>query len=281
MVNRILFIILNVILAVNLSAQNSGRVEKFIIDGTLKASDPISAELGRINAVQLNFSKGDRFYSHLEAEFVPMLVLVPPSGEYIVKYPDPETLTAVFDDRINESGQWLLYIVGDSSDTGSYTLTNKYASEGALNFSQNDFCNVLDKLMLHLKADFHFIKGKVVEQDVEWGSKIKLQNSVSSRIYGVNNSWFNAILFEGESKESALEKFDSANLAIKNCLSNFTISEKKWKSIIGAEGKREKSTTYWSNSDPGSFLKLSVYETPKQESAENFYSVQIFINKER
>jgi len=280
MINRILVLIIYVILIINITAQDSGRVEKFVIEGTLKASDPISAELGRINAVQLNFSKGDRFYSQLEAEFVPMLVLVPPSGEYIVKYPDPETLTAVYDDRIKESGQWLLYIVGDSSDTGTYTLTNKYASAASLTLSQKDYCGALDMLMLHLKADFHFIKGEVIEQDVEWGSKIKLPNSVSSKIYGLNNSWFNAILFEGKLKESALEKFDSANLAIKNCLSDFTISEKKWKSIIGAEGKREKSTTYWSNSDSGSFLKLSIYEIPMQESAENSYSVEIFVNKE-
>lgn len=262
-----------------LSAQNAARVEKFIINGELKANDPISAELGKINAIQLNFSKGDRFYSHLEAEFVPMLVLVPPSGEYIVKYPDVETLSAVFDDKINESGQWLLYIVGDSLDTGEYTLTNKYASAEAMQFSAKDFCGVINYLMLHLKSDFHFIKGKEIDEEVEWNSKITFPNSINSRISGIDNSMYKSLLFEGKLKETAADKFNSINLALKNCLPDFNIDEKNWKSIMGAEGKREKSITFWSIWEPSHFLKLSIFENPSEVDSEKIYSVEVLINK--
>jgi len=261
------------------------RVQHFSIDGELTLDDPISQDMGRISAaVKLNFSKGDYFSSKLTADFVPLLVLVAPSGEYKICYPDQETIEAKFDGRIDETGEWLLYIVGDTTDTGSYLLENKYASADAMNFdTNNDYCQNINLLLEHLEADFYFLKGvSLDESNVEYKSKVSFPGVEEATIFGHGDEWFKAVLFSGDQKSYAENIFSSTESSITDCLGkDWAASRKSWANIMGAEGSRQKVTIFSAKDGSGRYLKLSILENFNDENGSKPYSVEVMINKER
>lgn len=262
-------------------AQNDIRVESFEIDGELTLDDPISDGLGRINAVQLNLNEGDKLFSSLTADFVPMLVLVAPSGEYHVNYPDEETLIASFETTINENGVWLLYIVGDSTDSGEYTLTNKYASASSLDFDKSgDYCKNISLLINHAKADFHFITGSIIDEDeVVYSSKISFPGAKNSSIEGLGNKIFKVLLFSGEDKKEAEISYNESVASISACLENdWHKKSNPWKQVVGGDNQKIKST-YFSDIN-GSERFLNVVLNENNPNTKLKFDIEVIISKD-
>ncbi len=264
-----LFLMLFVI---TLSAQNSIRVEEFEINGSLKIDDPISAGLGRINAVKLNLTKGDKLYSNLTADFLPLLVLVPPSGEYKIMYPDEKSFAASFNGTIDETGEWLIYIVGDSTDTGNYTLVNKYASVNSMNFnSGTNFCEKIKLLLNHEKAHFYFLKEDEIDDSGIWESAINLNNSVSSEIFGDANEYFKSILLESQNKNAAVAKFDETNNNLLKCLgSQWEKVENNWHNVLGKGDTKEKILLFKESGSAKRYVKVIFSDESFPEGNELF-----------
>ena len=234
---RAVFLFIIFSFSVTLFAQDI-RVEKFVIDGELKTTDPISEGLGRINAVQLNFTKGDKFASELKADFVPMLVLVPPSGDYIIEYPDQQTLVAKYEGEISETGSWFLYIVGDSTDIGFYTLTNRYASASSMEFG-NDECSNLKNLIQHSKTDFYFL------QDSNSNGSIKSYKGLSGKIISNSETLLSINLYEGNSFEDAIQILNDSSIEIEQCLgTDYQKSESGWMNDENNENLRKRNISF-------------------------------------
>ncbi|NOX17807.1 MAG: hypothetical protein GXO87_05935 [Chlorobi bacterium] len=266
-----------------LNAQSDLRVEKFDIDGTLTVNDPISENLGRINAVQFNFNEGDRFYSELTADFFPMLVLVAPSGEYNISYPKEGERAAIFDDTIKESGQWLLYIVGDSTDTGNYHLTNMYASAKSLELNDSlSFCDKLQLLILHDKANFYFLRKNPTDEEAQsWESKITFADSGKGMIFGSDLSTFKALLFKTDVKELAEEKMDGFSDKIENCLSSdWEKIEGKWQNVLGTENIKEKKIAFVERGKENRYIKLTETEITTDTFPNIQYRINIIVSRE-
>ena len=265
-----------------LRAQSDLRVEKFDIDGTLTVNDPISEDLGRINAVQFNFNEGDRFYSELTADFFPMLVLVAPSGEYNIRYPKENERAAIFDEKIKESGQWLLYIVGDSSDTGNYHLLNMYASSSAMRFGDSlSFCDKLKLLVLHDKANFYFLRKNQTDEEAQsWESEITLGDSGRGMIFGSDLSTFKSLLLKTDLKEEADAEMKNLAERIQSCLSaDWQKVEGKWQNILGTENVKEKKIAFVERGKGNRYIKLTETEITTDTFPNMYYKIDIVISR--
>ncbi len=263
-------------------AQTDMRVEKFDIDGTLTVNDPISEDLGRINAVQFNFNEGDKFYSELTADFFPMLVLVAPSGEYNIRYPEKGERSAIFDETIKESGQWLLYIVGDSSDTGNYHLMNIYASASSLQFNDSlSFCEKLQLLLLHDKANFYFLRGNPTDEEAQsWEAKIAISDLGKGMIYGSDMSAYKNLLFKTDVKELSEEKMNDFSSKIENCLSSdWEKIEGKWQNLVGSENIKQKKIAFVERGNENRYVKLTEMEISTDGFPNIFYKIEIIVSR--
>lgn len=275
------FIVCSFVFSLSLFAQGDIRVESFVIDGELTADDPISDGLGRINAIELNLQEGDKLYSTLTADFVPMLVLTAPSGEYKVNYPDEESLIATSEIVIDEPGKWLLLVVGDSLDTGGYTLSNMYASATSLDFDQaGDYCKNIELLVNHLKADFHFLKGNLIdEEDVVYNSKVKFPGIQSASIEGLGNEIFKAKLYEGEAKADAEVIFNETIASLAVCLdSEWSKKNSPWKKVFGTENQMIKTGVFTKSDSYEN--SISVVLNEGLSNAEAKYVLEVIISKE-
>lgn len=261
-------------------AQNNLRVEEFKINGFLKSDDPISSGLGRINAVKLNLNKGDRLYSRLTADFIPLLVLVPPSGEYKIMYPDEKTFAASFNGTIDETGQWLIYIVGDSTDTGKYTLANKYASVKSLDLKKaGSFCDKIKLLLNHEKAHFCFLKGKEIDDSGIWQSKLKFDNIISSEIYGIEKGWFKAVFNKYSDKKLANKEFLNISSKVEKCIgSGWNKKENDWHNVLGKESTNEKIVLYRESGNTKRYIKVILSEKILAD-AEKEYELSLIISE--
>lgn len=267
------------VLSVSLMAQNNVRVEEFIINGSLKVDDPISAGLGRINALKLNLKVGDRLYSKLIADFVPLLVLVPPSGVYKITYPDEKTFAATYNGIIDEPGQWLIYIVGDSTATGNYTLVNKYASVASMNFNSTlDYCDRVNLLLSHEKAHFFFLKGKEIDDSGIWKSKLNLENNISAEIYGNANEYFKTMILKSSNYKSSNDEFDYIVNSIEKCIgSGWTKKENDWHNVLGNDNVSEKIMLFAEKGSDKRYFKIILSKNTKPKGTVE-YTINLIIS---
>jgi len=261
-------------------AQTDIRVESFVIDGELTKDDPISDGLGRINAIELNLQKGDKLYSTLTADFIPMLVLTAPSGEYKVNYPDEESLMASYETTINESGRWLLLVVGDSTDSGAYTLSNKYASASSLEFDKSgDYCKNIELLKNHLKADFHFLKGDLIdEEDVVYSSKVDFPGVKIATIEGLGNEIFKTKLYDGDDKSKAEIIFNETVASLSVCLEDWNKKINPWKKVFGSDNQQIKTGVYTFDTEYEN--SISVVLNEGKLNSESKYELEVIISKD-
>jgi len=271
--------LLMIVFSVSLTAQSNVRVEEFVINGSLKKSDPVSAGLGRINAIKLNLKVGDRLYSKLTADFVPLLVLVPPSGVYKITYPDEKTFAATYNGIIDEPGQWLIYIVGDSTATGNYTLLNKYASVGSMNFNNSlDYCDRVNLLLSHEKAHFFFLKGKEIDDSGIWESKINLENDVAAEIYGNKNEYFKTTIFKSSNYKLSKSEFTYTADNIAKCLgSGWTKRENDWHNVLGNDNVSQKIILFAEKSKDKRYVKIILSKNKKTKEAAD-YTISLIIS---
>lgn len=222
------------------------RVEQITINGELTSDDPFEPKFGRFDPVELYLTKGDVISFSISADFPPFLALVAPSEKFYVKYAENGNSISNYLKTITESGTWFLSIAGDSSDFGKYSLRANYMSASSASLPGNaDFCTSLKFLAEHSKINFFFMKKPNGDNgNRSWDSKINLTSSLNSAIIkkDINRTSYSALMYETDSKDSALIYFDNTVNNTQNCLGPEWLSNSKdWRrNKDGAMSKEEK-----------------------------------------
>ena len=193
------------------SAQNEElRVEHFTINEQLTQNDMFDSNLGRFDVYELDLNSGDTVNLSLTTEsFIPMLILMAPSQEYFLEMPQNGRGEVRLSAKIDEAGKWYLYVVGDSTDSGSYKVDTYFASEKSMQIKADDsFCEKLLFYIEHSYADFYFLEDKSIYNFAEAEGKVTMSSD--------NEMLFT--FFTGTDYGKAMDAFDGTAGEIRGCL---------------------------------------------------------------
>lgn len=186
------------------------RIENFVITNQINQQDMFDSNLGRFDVYELDLNVGDTVNLELTAEaFIPMLILMAPSQEYFLEMPQNNSSEVSLSAKIDESGKWFLYVVGDSTDEGTYSVKTYFASSKALVINPDDsFCDKLNFYIEHSFADFHFLEDKNIYSFAEAEGKVILDSD--------NNLKFT--FYQDKDYGKAMNIFDDVAEKVRDCL---------------------------------------------------------------
>ncbi len=205
-----LFLIILITFSVTAAQNGELRVEHFLINEQLTENDMYDANLGRFDVYELDLNSGDTVNLSLNTEsFIPMLILMAPSQEYLLEMPQNGSSEVNLSATIDEAGKWYLYVVGDSTDTGSYRVNTYFSSSNALEINaDDDFCTKLNFYIEHSFAGFYFLKDKSIYNFAEAEGKIVQTSDDEMRF----------TFYSGNDYGKAMESFDKISDEIRECL---------------------------------------------------------------
>lgn len=261
-INIALFLSLSILIY---AQENKFTVEQFTIDGELTMEDIFQPDFGKFDPYEFYLNQGDRIRIELTAAFPPMLVIVSPSEQSKILYPENGNPTAIFDSEIRESGTWFVYVVGDSADTGAYQIFARYAAKDFITLEPNqDFCKNIDYIVTHARADFFFLQNRDIQKSPEgWESNTLINGAKSAMVIEEGKNKYSALMYRGDLKEEAELVYNYLSEKIKNCLSVWKTNEE--------------------NSGDDRKLSFSILDESVTKNAElvmssgSEYSVKIFI----
>jgi hypothetical protein len=139
--------------------QQTFNVKSFVINDSLKVSDPVDAQLGRVNNFEIYLNNNDFVSIQFSTDnFIPLILFVSPSGSKNV-YNSENGREISFTKKINETGNWELYIIGGKDGLGAYKCRVNFADSAALikngKLTECDFFKFLTE---QSEADFIFIQ---------------------------------------------------------------------------------------------------------------------------
>jgi len=209
-----------------LLAQN-GRFETHTttLNGELTAEDIFETDFGRFDAYELQMEDGDFIIMKLKADFFPLLTIVSPSNDYKIAFPTESQPEVVFQQNIEESGLYQIYIAGDSTDFGKHYLKLYYVSENTRKLPPNsDYCTLVDFFLAHSKTDFFYFRNengkiKTFNNDL----KIDLQKLFDKGEVSTKDNVSKVILYSANNEMG----YDVISKALKMCLkNNWNVREK-------------------------------------------------------
>ena len=246
------------------------------IKGTLSKSDEYKKDFGRYDGYQVPLYKGEavNFVAYSE-KFMPRLFFVTPAGKVFKQSNPTNDNVASIITMVPESGEWILYVVGDSLSSGSYTFQYAFASANSIQIDKDaDFCTTLKFITAHAKAYFLLFENPVDSKQ----AFVKLNGAVDAFIDESDGS-YTAKMFEGNSLNAAEKEFKDLSDKIKNCLgSNWSKSNTNWNSV---EDFKEKTILFSEQvSSKGREVKLNLKDlrSSKQKFTSD-YEIEIIINR--
>lgn len=262
------------VLITNLFAQQFN-VEYQKIEGDLTSRDLLKDNFGRYDGYSMPMIENEAAYFIVYAEdFSPSLVLINPKNELY------QQVSAKGEDYISmgilvpESGDWILYVVGDSTARGSYLLQYAFADSTSLFLNSDaEFCTGINYLLAHSNAYFLFPQTFPTEKPI-----FKFKNSVDAFINGDDAS-YNSVCYEGDKKVDAEKKYNDMIENVTSCI------PKNWKQKKGSEtidGTGTEKYVTWSepvNNNPRS-IKVALVEYSEENSSTEYlnkYSVDLTI----
>lgn len=268
---QLLTIILTLILVSTVLGQdNQYKVEYYRTDGKLTAEDKVKNDFGRYDGYNISMKKGEyvNFIAYSE-DFVPAFVLINPAGKAVLEKRGGDEGLVSFRTQIDQTGEWVLYLVSNRNATGEYRLEYGFASENAMQLPEGvDFCETLGFLTAHANGYFSFLEGdKIPELPGSEGASI----DVFATLYENN-------FYLGNDKGRAEKIFEETKAELKNCLSAWETSEEQnfrseefYSTYIDFREKADEQD--------GRMVKLIMKEY-SGESANFDYSVDVLIGKE-
>ncbi len=228
-----LFILFLLAITVLVSAQEQEKyVDYSYSEGTLEKTDKFKQGMGRYDGYTVPLNKGESLYLSLYSEsFKPSLILVSPKGDIFkeVQYHGNDFLN--LNTKIPESGDWVLYIVGDKNAEGQYVYQIAFASESmSIHPDSGDVCGAVKYLLLHSNAYNVFLQG---DENI-----YLFPGSVEAYLDGNDASYNNVFARTNDEREAELV-FTNYKLLIDECLSD------KWK----------RTSRTWSENEDGYKVK--------------------------
>ncbi|MEW6195634.1 MAG: hypothetical protein AB1521_10815 [Bacteroidota bacterium] len=183
--------------------------------GSLDLTDKYKLDFGRYDGYEISFYQGEAVNLIVQSDsFLPKLFFVSPKGEIFKQSADSRSNIASIISKIPESGNWLLYIVGDSSSIGGYTFQYAFASANSLRYQgDSTFCSILHYLTAHSKAYFLLLENSY-DPDYQL---IKFPKSIDSFLDEETGNYISQV-YGGNDFAEAKNKFDYQCDEIKRCL---------------------------------------------------------------
>ncbi len=172
-----------------------------ILKGELTSDDIYEKDFGRFDVYELPMEEGDIINLRLTASFFPLMIVVAPSSEYKMAFPQDNNTVVIYEQEIDESGLWYIYIAGDSLDIGDHSLELCYVSNSTRKIPINaDFVTLVEFFLAHSKTDFLYLKDHDCEsKSGNWEVKLDSHDKYeSAKIVGKNNISILSINFETE-----------------------------------------------------------------------------------
>jgi hypothetical protein len=175
-------------------------VEYNEINGSLTKTDEFKKELGRYDGYEIPLYEGEAVNLIVYSEkFSPRLIFVTPGGNIYKQASSGTSKIASIISTVNESGNWILYVVGDSAATGDYTFQYSFASKNSLILPvQHDFCTSLQFVVAHAKAYFLLMENPVDAKT----AFVKINNAVDAFI-DESDGAYTAKMYEGNNLAEA------------------------------------------------------------------------------
>lgn len=239
-INRAKFLSLFIVLTFY-SANIFGQfeVEFNEIKGSLTKTDEFKKEFGRYDGYEIPLYDGEAVNLIVYSEkFSPKLIFVTPGGNIYKQSSSGSSKIASIISKVNESGNWILYVVGDSSATGDYTFQYSFASKNSLQLPEHhDFCTSLQFIVAHAKAYFLLMENPVDTKT----SFVKLNNAVDAFI-DESDGAYTAKMYEGNNLAEAEKIYKQYSNDVGKCLDKSWI--KKSESWVDVDDYKVKSVLY-------------------------------------
>jgi hypothetical protein len=145
-----------------------------VLEGELTSDDVFEKDFGRFDVYELPMEEGDILRLKLTAEFFPLMIINSPSSEYKMAFPEDNKSFVTFEQEIDESGLWYIYVTGDSLDSGSHSLELCYISNDSKEVpSDANFIMLTEFFLAHSETNFAYLKGDGCElKDGKWDVKL-------------------------------------------------------------------------------------------------------------
>jgi hypothetical protein len=259
-----------------LNAQSEFRVEFYKSKGEISKSDLYKKDFGRYKGFEIPANKGEAgSFVVYSPEFKPSLVLTDEKGNVIKQVPGRDEHTAILSAMFPNSGNYVLFLVADSTSKGNYEFQYGFASENSITLAPGtDFVKGMAYLLEHAKAYFLFFENAVEGKN----SFFKIENAADVNI-GSDGS-YNAVFYKGNELNAAQVIFSELSVKINSCFdSNWKKELTEWKQN---KNIREKYVMFTEKpGGDGRTVKLSLFDFSKARESYPFnYGVSLIISKE-
>ena len=263
-------------LNIELNAQQEFQVEFYKSKGILQKSDLYKKDFGRYKGFEIPANKGEAgSFVVYSPKFKPSLVLTDEKGNVVIQTPARDEHTAILSTIFPKNGNYVLFMVADSSAKGEYEFQYGFASENSIQLSENaEFKSAVNYLLEHAKAYFLFFENPVEGKN----SFYKLTGAADVNI-GSDGS-YNAVFYKGDNLEAAQVLFAELSIKLNTCF------DAGWKKEL-SDWKQNKSISEKSllfkekTSDEARTVKLSLFDFSKVKDSYRFsYGVSLIISKE-
>lgn len=251
-------------------------VEYTKIDGSLNTSDNYRENFGRYDGYEFELYQGEAVNIVVFSDdFLPKIFFVNPKGKVFKEAYSEKTNVAVITTSIPESGEWILYVVGDSLTIGNYTLQLSIASANSISLPPDtDFCTKLKFILAHANAYFFLLEAPVSSKT----EFVKLNGSIDTFI-DENDGSYVSKFYEGNSLKDAEKIFSEIINRVRNCLDkNWKQQSKDWQTVD--DYKIKGIMILESGKEIERYIQISLIDLKK--SKQKFmgdYVVQLEINR--
>ena len=163
------------------------------IQGELTSKDLYKKDFGRYHGYEIELYEGEAInFVVYTKNFQPSIAFVNPNGEIYQQSSRNDKGYANIVTIVPKSGNWVLYVIGDQSSRGSYTLQSAIAEPNSLSLDKDaDFCITLNFLLAHSNAYFFLLENSLSGKQL-----VKMNGAVDSFLDEESGS-YNAVFYDG------------------------------------------------------------------------------------
>lgn len=273
MINKI-FTALFLVFSYTVTAQFE--VEFNEINGSLTQADKFEKDFGRYDGFEIPLYENEAVNFVVYSEiFLPKLIFVSPSGSVFRQAQAGGNRVASIIASIPETGEWLLYVVGDSSAIGNYLLQYALASSNSTGLPKEaDFCTTINFLTVHSKAYFLLLEN--IDEIKE--KFVKLENALDT-FFDEENGSFVVKLYEGNDLTKAELVVKNMTEELSKCVEKqWNAKNESWKNL---DDFRIKTNAFIEQTNEKErFVRVELYDLKKsKQKFTGDYVVQFVIGK--
>jgi len=247
------------------------------IQGELTSKDLYKKDFGRYHGYEIELYEGEAInFVVYTKNFQPSIAFVNPNGEIYQQSSRNDKGYANIVTIVPKSGNWVLYVIGDQSSRGGYTLQSAIAEPNSLSLDKDaDFCITLNFLLAHSNAYFFLLENSLSGKQL-----VKMNGAVDSFLDEENGS-YNAIFYDGNEKDKAEIEFKNVWTKIKSCVdTKWQENISDWQKVGDYKEKKMIFTEQVENKARIIIITIQDNENTKQKN-KNRFNVFIEIKRER